>query len=90
MEYLFKGISNFLLLYVFRASPQPSQLPAVNVSGFQIWPQAFQEGHPQKEYYTHLTLNATVKLKKKANTILRMLGKGESVPVPGPCVHHLF
>lgn len=54
-----------LLLYIFRASPQPSRFPAVSVPGFQIWPQAFQEGHPQNEYYTHLTLNATVKFKKK-------------------------
>lgn len=40
-------------------------MSAVNVPGFQIWPQTFQEGHPLNDYYTHLTLDATVKKRKE-------------------------
>lgn len=57
-------------------------MSAVNVPGFQIWPQAFQEGHPLNDYYTHLTLDATVKKRKekKGKYILRMLGKEGECP----------
>lgn len=80
MEYLFKGLSNFLLLSIFKASPQPSWLFVVNVPGYQIWPQAFQEGHPQNEYYTHLTLNATVKFEKKSKCYFKNAGQRGECP----------
>lgn len=72
MEYSFKGLNSFLLLYIFSASPQSLWLTVVNVPCLQIWPQVFQAGHPQNEHYTNWTPNGNVNLKKKkANTILR-------------------
>lgn len=79
-----------LLLNIFRASPQLSWLSAVNVPGFHIWPQAFQEGHPQNECYTHLTLNATVKLKKKGIYYFKSVGQRGECPSAWPLCSSSF
>lgn len=80
MEYLFERLNGFLLLYTFRASPQPAWLAVVNVPCLQIWPQVFQAGHPQNKHDTHLTPNRNANLKKKANSILRALWRSGECP----------